>query len=69
MYEGIAEAYIFNPEVQNFIKQSNPYALRDMSERLLEANQRGMWQDVTADMLDRLKAIANDAEGAIESQT
>jgi cobaltochelatase CobN len=35
---------------------------------LLEANQRGMWQGVTADMLDRLKAIANDAEGAIESQ-
>jgi len=69
MYEGVAEAYIFNPEVQNFIKSSNPWALRDMSERLLEANQRGMWQDVTADMLDRLKAIANDAEGAIESQT
>ncbi|MFN9610024.1 MAG: cobaltochelatase subunit CobN [Pseudanabaena sp.] len=69
MYEGIAEAYIFNPEVQNFIKSSNPWALRDMSERLLEAHQRGMWQDVTADMLDRLKAIANDAEGAIESQT
>ncbi|PZV19493.1 MAG: cobaltochelatase subunit CobN [Pseudanabaena sp.] len=68
MYEGIAEAYIFNPEVQNFIKSSNPWALRDMSERLLEANQRGMWQDVTANMLDRLKAIANDAEGAIESQ-
>ena len=68
MYEGIAEAYIFNPEVQNFIKSSNPWALRDMSERLLEANQRGMWQDVTADMLDRLKAIANDAEGAIEFQ-
>ncbi|WP_103666340.1 cobaltochelatase subunit CobN [Pseudanabaena sp. BC1403] len=69
MYEGVSEAYIFNPEVQNFIKSSNPWALRDMSERLLEANQRGMWQDVTADMLDRLKAIANDAEGAIESQT
>ncbi|PZU95284.1 MAG: cobaltochelatase subunit CobN [Pseudanabaena sp.] len=69
MYEGVAEAYIFNPEVQNFIKSSNPWALRDMSERLLEANQRGMWQDVNADILDRLKAIANDAEGAIESQT
>jgi cobaltochelatase CobN len=69
MYEGVAEAYIFNPEVQNFIKSSNPWALRDMSERLLEANQRGMWQDVTEDMLDRLKVIANDAEGAIESQT
>ncbi|MFN5611722.1 MAG: cobaltochelatase subunit CobN [Pseudanabaena sp.] len=69
MYEGIAEAYIFNPEVQNFIKSSNPWALRDISERLLEANQRGMWQDVTADMLDHLKAIANDAEGVIETQS
>jgi len=68
MYEGIAEAYVFDPDVQNFIKSSNPWALRDMSERLLEANQRGMWQDVTADMLDKLKAIANDAEGEIESQ-
>ena len=68
MYEGIAEAYIFNPEVQNFIKSSNPWALRDMSERLLEANQRGMWQDVSQDLLDKLKAIANDAEGMIESQ-
>ncbi len=68
MYEGVAEAYIFNPEVQNFIKKSNPWALRDMSERLLEANQRGMWQNVSPDMIDNLKAIANEAEGAIESQ-
>ncbi len=69
MYEGVAEAYIFNPDVREFVEKSNPWALRDMSERLLEANQRGMWQDVTVDMLDRLKAIANDAEGAIESQS
>ena len=68
MYEGVAEAYIFNPEVQDFIKKSNPWALRDMSERLLEANQRGMWQGVSQDLLDKLKAIANEAEGAIESQ-
>ena len=69
MYEGVAEAYIFNPEVRDFVQKSNPWALRDMSERLLEANQRGMWQDVSSDILERLKAIANDAEGAIESQT
>jgi cobaltochelatase CobN len=68
MYEGVAEAYIFNPEVREFVEKSNPWALRDMSERLLEANQRGMWQDVSSDMIDKLKAIANEAEGAIESQ-
>jgi len=50
------------------VEKSNPWALRDMSERLLEANQRGMWQDVSSDMIDKLKAIANEAEGAIESQ-
>ena len=69
MYEGVAEAYIFNPAVREFVEKSNPWALRDMTERLLEANQRGMWQDVSLDMLDKLKAIANEAEGAIESQT
>jgi len=69
MYEGVAEAYIFNPEVREFVEKSNPWALRDMTERLLEANQRGMWQEVSSEMIDRLKAIANEAEGAIESQT
>ena len=69
MYEGVAEAYIFNPAVREFVEKSNPWALQDMTERLLEANQRGMWQDVSLDMLDKLKAIANEAEGAIESQT
>ena len=38
-----------------------------MAERLLEANQRGMWKEVNNEMLDELKAIANEAEGEIEN--
>ena len=68
MYEGVAAAYIFDPEVQNFIQTSNPWALRDMAERLLEANQRGLWQEVSPEMLEQLKAIVNQAEGSIEAQ-
>ncbi|HEY9894238.1 MAG TPA: cobaltochelatase subunit CobN, partial [Candidatus Sericytochromatia bacterium] len=68
MYEGVAEAYVFDPAVQNFIQKSNPWALRDMAERLLEANQRGLWSQPDPKMLDRLKAIANEAEGTIEAQ-
>jgi cobaltochelatase CobN len=41
MYQGVAEAYIFDETVQKFIQEKNPWALRDMAERLLEANQRG----------------------------
>lgn len=68
MYEGVAEAYLFNPDVQNFIQHSNPWALRDMAERLLEANQRGLWQQVTPQILERLRSLVNEAEGVIESQ-
>ena len=66
MYEGVAKAYIFDEQVQQFVQTKNPWALRDMSERLLEAHQRGLWQNVSQQMIAELKAIANQAEGVIE---
>ncbi|MEM9506740.1 MAG: cobaltochelatase subunit CobN [Cyanobacteria bacterium P01_E01_bin.35] len=66
MYKGVAQAYIFDEQVQQFIQAKNPWALRDMSERLLEAHQRGLWQNVEPRTIDRLKAIANQSEGIIE---
>ncbi|MFB2880428.1 cobaltochelatase subunit CobN [Floridanema aerugineum] len=66
MYQGIAENYLFNPEVQAFIEQKNPWALRDMAERLLEANQRGLWGNVDRYIIDKLRAIVHEAEGKIE---
>ncbi len=68
MYEGVAEAYLFDPDVQSFIQRSNPWALRDMAERLLEANQRGLWQQAAPEMLEQLRSLVNEAEGVIESQ-
>jgi cobaltochelatase CobN len=67
MYQGVAEAYLFNPAVQEFIQQKNPWALRDMAERLLEANQRGLWKEVKGEMLEELRAIALQAEAVIET--
>ena len=66
MYEGVAKAYIFDEQVQEFIQAKNPWALRDMSERLLEAHQRGLWQNVEPQTIDDLKAIANQSEAIIE---
>ena len=48
------------------MQTKNPWALRDMSERLLEAHQRGLWQNVEQNMIDDLKAIANQSEAVIE---
>jgi cobaltochelatase CobN len=69
MYEGIAEAYIFDEKVQAFIQENNPWALRDMAERLLEARQRGLWESANQDTLDKLRSIALQAEAVIESKT
>ncbi|MEL7351248.1 MAG: cobaltochelatase subunit CobN [Cyanobacteria bacterium J06560_5] len=67
MYEGVANAYVFDADVRKFIEKSNPWALRDMAERLLEANQRGLWEGASEQMVDGLRAIAHEAEGQIEA--
>ena len=66
MYQGVAKAYLFEPKVQEFVQKKNPWAMRDMAERLLEANQRGLWKEVESEMLDGLRAIALQAEATIE---
>lgn len=44
-YALLADAYLLDPDTRAFVQQHNPAALRDMTERMLEAQQRGMWQE------------------------
>lgn len=44
-YALLADAYLLDPDTREFVRRHNPDALRDMTERMLEAQQRGMWQD------------------------
>ncbi|MDA8359701.1 MAG: cobaltochelatase subunit CobN [Actinomycetota bacterium] len=55
MYDRLAQAYVADPANRAFFEQSNPWALRSIIERLLEAEERGRWKpdDETADMLRR----------------
>lgn len=69
MYQGVAQSYLFDPQVQAFIQSKNPWALRDMAERLLEAHQRGLWQQVDKETLEQLRSLVNQAEGVIEGKT
>lgn len=68
MYQGIAETYLFDPNLQNFIQEKNPWALRDIAERLLEAHQRGLWPSANRETLEQLRELVHQAEGAIESR-
>ena len=68
MYQGVADAYLFDETVRKFIEQNNPWVQRDMAERLLEANQRSLWTEVAPETVERLRLMVNEAEGTIESQ-
>jgi len=44
-YKDVADSLVFDDINQEFIKDNNPNALEEMAERLLEAAQRGLWQE------------------------
>ncbi|MEU6401986.1 cobaltochelatase subunit CobN [Streptomyces sp. NPDC046985] len=66
MYEKLAAEYVFSPENRDFMKKSNPWALRGVTERLLEAADRGLWAAPDADTLERLRATYLALEGDLE---
>ncbi|WP_415901680.1 cobaltochelatase subunit CobN [Neptuniibacter sp. QD29_5] len=44
-YEKVSDALVFDQQNREFLEQHNPHALEEMAERLLEATQRGLWQE------------------------
>ena len=44
-YALLTDAYLMDRDTRDFIQQHNPGALQDIVERLLEAQQRGLWQE------------------------
>lgn len=62
MYERVTEAYVGDPERRAFFGASNPWALRAIAERLLEAAARGLW-DASEGALSTLRSAVLEAEG------
>ncbi|MFJ4143102.1 cobaltochelatase subunit CobN [Pseudomonas sp. NPDC089734] len=60
-YALLADAYLLDPSTREFIRQHNPDALRDMTERMLEAQQRGLWQE-PGDYREALEDLLLDIE-------
>jgi cobaltochelatase CobN len=66
MYEGVSEKYLMDPDTQEFLKEKNPWAIRAMGERLLEAANRGLWENPDQDRLLEIEALVASVEGDIE---
>ncbi|MEP7054702.1 MAG: cobaltochelatase subunit CobN [Actinomycetota bacterium] len=68
MYERLAQEYVFAPAVRDFMKKSNPWALRGISERLLEAADRKLWESPDAQTLEALRSTYLELEGDLEAR-
>ena len=68
MYEKLAQEYVLDETTQQFLRQSNPWALRGIVERLHEAAERGLWAEPDADTMAQMQRIYLDIEGDLEDR-
>jgi cobaltochelatase CobN len=66
MYEQVAQRYLLDADVAEFMARSNPWAGRAIAERLLEAAERGLWaapaEETLAGTRDRFLALEGELE-------
>jgi cobaltochelatase CobN len=66
MYESLAQRYVGDDDVRDFLWRSNPWALRAIAERMLEAAERGLWAQPEAASLELLREAYLEVEGELE---
>ena len=68
MYEKYAQKYAFDPAMQEWMREVNPWALHRIAETLLEADQRGFWQ-ATPETKAELQKLYLEIEGELEGRS
>jgi cobaltochelatase CobN len=68
MYEKLAAAYLFDPAVADFVRRANPWAEQAMVERLLEAAERGLWEQPNPQTLRQLHELHGTNEAWLEGK-
>jgi cobaltochelatase CobN len=68
MYEDVAEAYLLDEANREFLAEKNPWAIRSMAERLIEAADREMWEEPDDELRSALEELYLENEGALEGR-
>ena len=69
MYTCHAEQYVLDPQMQQFFQEKNPWALRSIIECLMEAAQRGFWEQPDQAQLAQIRQLYLQLEGELEERT
>jgi cobaltochelatase CobN len=65
IFDDIAKTFILNEENRKFFQENNPWAMEEISRRLLEASSRDLWK-ADEDVLSQLKETYLEIEGWME---
>ncbi len=57
-FDAVFDAYLEDDTVRGFLLENNPVAARDMAERLIEAQDRGLWRPRSNSAYERLRGLA-----------
>jgi cobaltochelatase CobN len=55
--------------MREFFERSNPWALQAIAERLLEANERGLWDQTSPETLAALQELHAQSEEILEARS
>ena len=66
MYEQVTTHYLLDQKNKAFIEAHNPWALKDMSERMLEAIQRGLWENPSDEITEQLMVLYKHSDALVE---
>jgi cobaltochelatase CobN len=69
MYARLTDRYVLDPQVQQFFREKNPWALRNIIERLMESVERGLWNAPDPAQLEHMRQVYLQLEGELEDQT
>jgi cobaltochelatase CobN len=67
-YGALCDSWLAAQQVLDFLRDSNPWALRDMAERLLEAHHRKLWTVAQPSQLEHLRELVLQSEAWIEKR-
>ncbi len=67
IFDDIAKTFVLDEENRKFFEENNPWALEEIGRRLLEANERGLW-NADPEVLEELKSYYLEIEGWIEDR-
>lgn len=68
LFDDMARTFVLNADNRAFFEEHNPWALEELTRRLLEAEARGVWK-ADPQVLDALRQSYLDMEGSLEERT